>query len=116
MFVSVDCLSKTTRQVQNAKPAQRRQPCTGKSQNGSPEQPRRYASRPTNATPLPPRPPPMTAVIDINDVRRSRERGASCPARKFAVVQRVMLDPNVSHLDFRVFYYVADATDSETEL
>lgn len=57
-----------------------------------------------------------SAVINLTDARNRRERGTSFAARKFAAVQRVMRETNVSHLDFRVYYYLADATDSETGL
>ncbi|MGD9836296.1 MAG: DnaA N-terminal domain-containing protein [Afipia sp.] len=56
------------------------------------------------------------AVVDLNDVRRERERGTSFTARKFAAVQRAMRDTAISHLDFRVYYYLVDAVDAETGL
>ena len=54
------------------------------------------------------------SVVDISEPRQTKERGASFTARKLQVVARALNDQRLTHLDFRLFYYLADATDSQT--
>jgi hypothetical protein len=57
----------------------------------------------------------MSKVVSINEARRTGEVGTSFTAQKLAAVGGALVDQRLTHLDFRLFYYLADATDSQTQ-
>jgi hypothetical protein len=55
-------------------------------------------------------------VIEAANALRRCAPADNFAAQKFAAIQRVLYDRRVSHLDFRVFYYLANSTDRQTRI
>jgi hypothetical protein len=56
------------------------------------------------------------AVVDFSEARHRRERAASFTALKFAMLDDAASDHRLTDLDFRLLYYLASATDRDTQI
>ncbi|MGO3931786.1 DnaA N-terminal domain-containing protein [Rhodopseudomonas pseudopalustris] len=58
----------------------------------------------------------MAPVVDMDDARRKRDLARDFTALKLAALDQAAIDPRLTHLDFRHYYYLASAADRLTQV
>jgi hypothetical protein len=55
------------------------------------------------------------SVVDMDAARRRRDLARDFTALKLAALDCAMVDPRLTHLDFRMYYYLSSAADRQTQ-